>query len=121
MSNDHDATGQPANQPEALEPATLLQTAEESSNAALPEPPLQPEPLPEVLAWRNRVEEQLRRVFIGQNELVHGLLLSLLSGGHVLLESVPGLGKTLLVRSMGRVLGCQFRRIQFTPDMMPSD
>ena len=86
-----------------------------------PEPPLAAEPLAEVLAWRNRVEEQLRRVFIGQDDLVRGLLLSLLAGGHVLLESVPGLGKTLLVRSMGRVLGCNFRRIQFTPDMMPSD
>lgn len=75
----------------------------------------------QVLKWRERIESQLRRVFVGQDELVRGVLLSLLAGGHVLIESVPGLGKTLLVRSLGRVLGCQFQRVQFTPDMMPSD
>lgn len=69
--------------------------------------------------------EQLRsevaRVFVGQTELVDGSLCALFSGGHVLIEGVPGLGKTLLVRTLGRVLGCQFSRIQFTPDLMPSD
>ena len=49
------------------------------------------------------------------------MLASLLAEGHVLIESVPGLGKTLLVRVLGRVLGCAFNRIQFTPDLMPSD
>ncbi|MFM1801086.1 MAG: hypothetical protein RJA81_438 [Planctomycetota bacterium] len=77
--------------------------------------------LEKIAEWRQRVESQLRRVFVGQDELVWGLLLTLISSGHVLLESVPGLGKTLLVRAMGQVLGCRFRRIQFTPDMMPSD
>lgn len=77
--------------------------------------------LESVTEWRMRVEDQLRRVFVGQDDLVRGILLSLISGGHVLLESVPGLGKTLLVRSLGQILGCDFRRIQFTPDMMPSD
>ncbi len=122
MINEDDLQGNSAQLPMAETP-TILVSAENVSGqtTAQAEPVLQPEPLSEVLAWRNRVEEQLRRVFIGQDELVRGLLLSLLSGGHVLLESVPGLGKTLLVRSLGRVLGCQFRRIQFTPDMMPSD
>lgn len=83
--------------------------------------PIADDPLELIRNWRNRVETQLRRVFVGQDDLVRGILLSLISGGHVLLESVPGLGKTLLVRSLGRILGCQFRRIQFTPDMMPSD
>lgn len=83
--------------------------------------PIADDPLELIRNWRNRVESQLRRVFVGQDDLVRGILLSLISGGHVLLESVPGLGKTLLVRSLGRILGCQFRRIQFTPDMMPSD
>ena len=50
-----------------------------------------------------------------------GTLVALFSGGHVLIESVPGLGKTLFVRALGRVLGCQFGRIQFTADLMPSD
>ena len=52
---------------------------------------------------------------------MRGVLTSLLADGHVLIESVPGLGKTLLVRVLGRVLGCAFNRIQFTPDLMPSD
>ena len=68
-----------------------------------------------------RIDAEVRKVFVGQDELVQGTLVALFSGGHVLIESVPGLGKTLLVRTLGRVLGCQFGRIQFTPDLMPSD
>ena len=64
---------------------------------------------------------EINKVFIGQDRLVRGVLLALLADGHVLIESVPGLGKTLLVRAMGQVLGCGFNRIQFTPDLMPSD
>ncbi|GAB6165021.1 hypothetical protein JCM19992_10210 [Thermostilla marina] len=64
---------------------------------------------------------QIRRLFVGQDELVVGTLTALFSGGHVLIESVPGLGKTLFVRTLGRVLGCRFARIQFTADLMPSD
>ncbi len=64
---------------------------------------------------------QIRRLFVGQDELVVGTLTALFSGGHVLIESVPGLGKTLFVRTLGRVLGCRFSRIQFTADLMPSD
>ncbi|MCA8966737.1 MAG: AAA family ATPase, partial [Planctomycetes bacterium] len=58
---------------------------------------------------------------IGQEHLIEDLLVALLAGGHVLLEGLPGLGKTLLVRSLGRGLGLEFARIQFTPDLMPSD
>lgn len=58
---------------------------------------------------------------MGQEELVHTALVALFSGGHILIEGVPGLGKTLFVRTLGRVLGCQFGRIQFTADLMPSD
>ena len=64
---------------------------------------------------------EINKVFIGQEDLVRGVLLALLADGHVLIESVPGLGKTLLVRALGKVLGCAFNRIQFTPDLMPSD
>ncbi len=60
-------------------------------------------------------------VYIGQHELVLGSLVALFSSGHILIESVPGLGKTLFVRVLGRVLGCEFGRIQFTADLMPSD
>jgi MoxR-like ATPase len=60
-------------------------------------------------------------MYVGQEELVLSTLVALFSGGHVLIESVPGLGKTLFVRTLGRVLGCHFSRIQFTSDLMPSD
>ncbi len=68
-----------------------------------------------------RVVEQISRVYVGQDELVLGTLVALFSGGHILIESVPGLGKTLFVRTLGQVLGCRFGRIQFTADLMPSD
>ena len=61
------------------------------------------------------------QAIVGQHEVVEQLLIGLLAGGHCLLEGVPGLGKTLLVRSLGQALALQFRRIQFTPDLMPSD
>jgi MoxR-like ATPase len=71
--------------------------------------------------WAGRVLAEVGKVFVGQEKLVRGVLAALLAEGHVLIESVPGLGKTLLVRALGRVLGCAFNRIQFTPDLMPSD
>ena len=69
----------------------------------------------------DRITAEVHKVFVGQEELVLGTLVALFAGGHVLIESVPGLGKTLFVRTLGRVLGCQFGRIQFTADLMPSD
>ncbi|HXT57759.1 MAG TPA: MoxR family ATPase [Pirellulales bacterium] len=68
-----------------------------------------------------RITAELRKIYVGQDELVLGTLVALFSGGHVLIESVPGLGKTLFVRALGRILGCKFGRIQFTADLMPSD
>ena len=68
-----------------------------------------------------RIEEEIGRVFVGQDEVLNAVLVAMLARGHVLLEGVPGVGKTLLVRTLGRVLGCHFRRVQFTPDLMPSD
>jgi len=69
----------------------------------------------------DRITTEISRIFVGQEELVLGTLVALFSNGHVLIESVPGLGKTLFVRTLGRVLGCKFGRIQFTADLMPSD
>ena len=68
-----------------------------------------------------RITAELRKIFVGQDDLVLGTLVALFSSGHVLIESVPGLGKTLFVRALGKVLGCKFGRIQFTADLMPSD
>jgi MoxR-like ATPase len=67
------------------------------------------------------VESELRKVIVGQHEAVRQVLIALFAGGHVLLEGVPGLGKTLLVRTLGDVLSLRFSRIQFTPDLMPAD
>lgn len=67
------------------------------------------------------VKEQIGRVLVGQEMIAEGALICLLSGGHVLLEGVPGLGKTLLVRTLAGTLGLDFSRIQFTPDLMPAD
>ncbi|MEX0714863.1 MAG: MoxR family ATPase [Pirellulales bacterium] len=67
------------------------------------------------------VREQLARVIVGHDEIVHGVLTCLFVGGHCLLEGVPGLGKTLLVRSLAEALSLHFSRIQFTPDLMPAD
>jgi MoxR-like ATPase len=67
------------------------------------------------------LRQQLRSLVIGQEVLIDDLLVAILAGGHVLLEGLPGLGKTLLVRSLAASLGLDFARIQFTPDLMPSD
>lgn len=69
----------------------------------------------------DRITAEVSKIYVGQDELVLGTLVGLFSAGHVLIESVPGLGKTLFVRTLGRVLGCNFGRIQFTADLMPSD
>jgi MoxR-like ATPase len=67
------------------------------------------------------IRNEVSRVLLGQDEVVEQVLLAIFARGHVLIEGVPGLGKTLLVRTLGRVLGSEFKRIQFTPDLMPSD
>ena len=67
------------------------------------------------------IQGQVRKVIVGQHAMMDRLLIALLTGGHVLLEGVPGLGKTLLVRALGQALGCGHGRVQFTPDLMPSD
>jgi MoxR-like ATPases len=68
-----------------------------------------------------QLEQELQRIVIGQEGVIRELMLALLAGGHVLLEGVPGLGKTLLVRTLAETLDLKFARIQFTPDLMPAD
>ena len=67
------------------------------------------------------IHKEVSRVIVGQEEVIESVLTALLAGGHVILEGVPGLGKTLLVRSLGDAIQVDFSRIQFTPDMMPAD
>ncbi|MEZ5975102.1 MAG: MoxR family ATPase [Planctomycetota bacterium] len=68
-----------------------------------------------------RIRSEVGRMMVGQADIIDGVLTALLAGGHVLLEGVPGLGKTMLVSSLGKVVDLSFSRIQFTPDMMPAD
>jgi len=69
----------------------------------------------------NKVKREIAKVFIGQKDLVEHTIITLLAGGHLLVEGVPGLGKTLLVRALARAIGGKSKRVQFTPDLMPSD
>lgn len=69
----------------------------------------------------NKLRLEIGKVVVGQNKIVEGVLIGLIAGGHVLLEGVPGLGKTLLVRTLASALHSTFSRIQFTPDLMPAD
>ena len=72
-------------------------------------------------ARANAIREEVAKAFIGQDEVLDLVMVALLAGGHVLLEGVPGLGKTLLVRALSQALGVSNARVQFTPDLMPSD
>ncbi len=67
------------------------------------------------------VRREISRVIVGQEQVVEGVLVALLAGGHVLLEGVPGLGKTMLVRTLAQAVALKYSRIQFTPDLMPAD
>ena len=72
-------------------------------------------------AWSKKISAEIGKAVVGQEVVVERLLVALLANGHVLLEGMPGLAKTLLVKSLGTALGVQFERIQFTPDLLPSD
>lgn len=81
-----------------------------ASSATLPGP-----------AWAARLSAEIGKAVLGQTQVVERLQIALLVGGHVLLEGMPGLAKTLLVKSLGQAMGLDFERIQFTPDLLPSD
>src|SRR5260370_9387318 len=76
------------------------------------------EKLKEVLS---QAQHETGKIIIGQHEVIERALIAIFTGSHALVEGVPGVAKTLLVRTLGRVLGCEFARIQFTPDLMPAD
>ncbi len=83
--------------------------------------PLPDERIKEFVRVFRAIEEEVSRVIVGQRDIVQKVLISFFAGGHVLLEGAPGLGKTLLVKTLSSALGLNFKRIQFTPDLMPSD
>src|SRR5215212_1047359 len=74
-----------------------------------------------VAAGRERILAELRKVIVGQDEVVEQVLIALFTGGHCLITGVPGLAKTLLIKTLAEILDLDFKRIQFTPDIMPSD
>src|SRR5437660_6310594 len=90
-------------------------------NHVLAEPLLQPDELRPAAAAAGRLLEQLDAMLLGRPELHRLVLVGILSRGHVLLEGVPGVGKTALVKALGQLLGLEFKRVQFTPDLMPGD
>lgn len=71
--------------------------------------------------WAERIRKEISKAVIGQEDVIERMLVALLADGHVLLEGMPGLAKTLLIRSLGTAIGLNFERIQFTPDLLPSD
>src|SRR5438309_5474820 len=74
-----------------------------------------------IRAWADRAASNVERVVVGKRDVIDLLMVALLCEGHVLIEDVPGIGKTMLAKSVARTLDCSFRRIQFTPDLLPSD
>src|SRR5512136_1894617 len=78
-------------------------------------------PTSSIQAMATSIRESVARVIVGKTETVELLLIALLCEGHVLLEDVPGIGKTTLAKALARSLGCTFQRIQCTPDLLPSD
>ena len=107
-------------EPSVVAAEDVAATAEGNGEGLIASPADDP-PRSDVQRLFQRIADELRKVYVGQDELVLSTLVALFSQGHVLIESVPGLGKTLFVRALGRVLGCDFGRIQFTADLMPSD
>src|SRR5438067_951843 len=98
------------------------QRERDQSPASLPETPaVNEQDITDFIESARTLETSVQSVILGQEEVVRQTIIALFAGGHVLLEGVPGLGKTLLVRTLGAALGLSFSRVQFTPDLMPAD
>lgn len=91
------------------------------SNTNIPPPPEEQERIRNEASWINLLRQEISKVIIGQRYLVDRLIVGLLSNGHILLEGVPGLAKTLAVKTLSQCLRADFKRIQFTPDLLPAD
>lgn len=110
-----------AQQPDAQQPAWARQPAPAAPPAAPAAAPAVPEPSPELREALGAVRAEVGRAVVGQDAAVTGLVIALLCRGHVLLEGVPGVAKTLMVRTLSTALDLDTKRVQFTPDLMPGD
>src|SRR5512133_910890 len=79
------------------------------------------EAIEKIRAGKEKILREIRKVIIGQDQVVEDVVTSFFAGGHCLITGVPGLAKTLLISSLGRAMDLKFRRVQFTPDLMPAD
>ena len=95
--------------------------SEHDVNGAQEHPLSEDEVLKRLLSGKEQIIEQLRKRIIGQDEVIENVLIALFAGGHCLITGVPGLAKTLLIKSLGEILDLSYKRIQFTPDLMPAD
>lgn len=75
----------------------------------------------DVKSWAQKVKEAVKKVIIGKDDVIEKAIIALLAGGHILLEDIPGVGKTTFAKALAKSLGCTFKRIQCTPDLLPSD
>jgi|AntRauTorckE5430_2_1112549.scaffolds.fasta_scaffold05158_2 MoxR-like ATPase len=107
---------EPQEQPNDEQPETTLPPPQPDEQWQPPSPAMQP-----ISIAVSRVKEELQKLIIGQEEMLELLLAALFSGGHVLLEGVPGIAKTLTAKLMAQAMDVNFSRMQFTPDLMPSD
>ncbi len=95
--------------------------ADEAAKPADPQAEARAQALAQIRTLSDAVKREVGRVFIGSDQITEGLLIALIAGGHVLLEGVPGVAKTTLVRTFAQTLSVSFSRVQFTPDLLPSD
>ena len=105
-----------------VETTTEISTESPSlENQTAPVEPTEQQIVEQLVAGRARIEAELAKVIVGQKEIIEELLIALFAGGHCLITGAPGLAKTLLVKSIAQIFHLRFRRIQFTPDLMPAD
>lgn len=71
--------------------------------------------------FKENIRNNVSKVIVGKDEVIDLITISFICGGHILLEDIPGVGKTMLIRAFSKTIGCDFKRIQFTPDLLPSD
>src|ERR1043165_2789275 len=117
LNEDSTMTNSPALQPKTAAPVKVAQPA----GATVPQKAGEAELVARLAQARTQVLEEMQKVIVGQREVLEQLILAVLCRGHCLLEGVPGLAKTVMVQTLGQVLDLSFSRIQFTPDLMPSD